>query len=152
LFISRGQDDLTRGSPRLSVLASVRLFARMSGGLCMIVLRLAAVVAALVTVTPAFAGGFSHHGCQGQCVPLEPRAVGVVPFYVVDQGPSYHGRPPITTVPNIAFTGTRHVHQQPARPMPVLVSPIGVVAPEARPSFLKVRAPRVHEEPVRMLY
>jgi hypothetical protein len=119
----------------------------------MIALRVAAVAAALVCVSPALAGGFSHHqACHGACVPLEPRAVGVVPFYVVDQGPSYQGRPPITTVPNIVFTGTRHTHQRPARPMPVLVQPIGMVAPETRPSFLKVRAPRVHHEPVRMLY
>jgi hypothetical protein len=120
----------------------------------MSILRTAtALGAAILSITPALAGGFGHgHACKGNCVPIEPRAMGAVPFYVVDQGPSYQGRPPITTVPNIVFTGTHLVHQQPVRMMPVPVRPIGEVAPETRPTFLRVRAPRVQHEPVRMLY
>jgi hypothetical protein len=112
--------------------------------------RLCAVPALLVlSAAPAFA---DLHGCKSNCVAIETRSVGVVPFYVVDQGPSYYGRPPITTRPNIVFTGTHLTHQRPVRTIPVQVQPIGEVAHEARPTFIKVRAPRHREAPVAALY
>jgi hypothetical protein len=116
--------------------------------------RLVLAVAAL-SLAPfgaALADGFGHGACS-RCKPLETRAVGVEPFYIVDQGPSYVGRPPLWVERKMVFTYTDDASQRPTRTIAQPIQPIGWVAPDTDPVFTpRARVKRHAPRPVSVLY